>query len=651
MISAMNFVQIVGPHEQFERAVDVVHAAGVLQIEEVPLVGENKDKLLHRVQLSSTQIRQKDLYHELLRVLDEEALEYLPKSMAQTMKGSASFTEQFEHWSQQDDHAIGATVRALHAEVRSFNRRTRNIDNDLRVLTGYEEVVTALIPLARHDDLPKGYALVGVMFERKSQRARTLLQKHLARLTAGENVMFESSLAKGRSAALLAFDPQFMTPVREFIGEIGVSEVRGPRYLRDKPFEQVLLTLEKDLTTLRQKRTELVQRKECFYAEKGPQLLALRNVCYNAFSHLDALSKFAQTRYTFIMEGWMPSQAVAPLQAQLVDQCDGAAFVRCVRAHGAASSPPVRLNNPGPVKSFETLLALLPLPKYGSIDPTWFMAAFFPPIFGLMLGDIGYGLLLVLGTFWLWRLGRRIKMAQALAAILGSCAFFTIAFGVVFGEFFGTLGHHFGLRPLWRERLEIGSDRIGETLLTYLGVAVAVGVVHILCGLVLGIVNAIKSRQSAEGLGAAARIFGIFGMFFAIGRLVDVLPPAFTTLGVVAWILFLVFMVWTCKCHPMHGMMLPLELLGTMGNILSYARIMAVGMASAVLALLANQFGSMIDNVVLAVIVVVLVHALNLALGIVDPTIQGLRLHYVEFFSKFYLSGGRIYSPFKKLGD
>ena len=96
--------------------------------------------------------------------------------------------------------------------------------------------------------------------------------------------------------------------------------------------------------------------------------------------------------------------------------------------------------------------------------------------------------------------------------------------------------------------------------------------------------------------------------------------------------------------------MMPLELLGTVGNILSYARIMAVGMASAVLALLANQFGSMINNVVLAVIVVVLIHALNLVLGIVDPTIQGLRLHYVEFFSKFYMAGGREYSPFQKTG-
>ena len=651
MISAMNFVQIVGPHEQFERAVDVVHAAGVLQIEEVPLVGENKDELLRRVQLSPAQIQQKGLYHELLRVLDEEALTYLPKSVAQSLEGTAPFTEQYEYWSQQDDHAVGATVRALHAEVRSFNRRARNVDNDLRVLTAYEEVVAALIPLTRHEDLPEAYIQVGVVFERKSQRVQTHLQKHLDRLTAGEHVVLQSPLPKGRSAALLAFPPQFLTPVRELIGETGVSEVRGPRYLRDKPFEQVMLTLDKDLTTLRQKRTELVERKERFFEEKGPQLLALRNVCFDASSRLDALSKFAQTRYTFIMEGWMPSQAVPALKVQLAEACDGAAFVRCVRAHGAASSPPVRLNNPGPVRSFETLLGLLPLPQYGSIDPTWFMATFFPPIFGLMLGDIGYGLLLVLGALWLWRLGRRAKMAQALAVILGSCAFFTIVFGVVFGELFGTFGHHLGLKPVWRERLEIGSEHLGETLLMYLGVTVAVGVVHILCGLVLGIINSIKARQSAEGLSHAARISGIFGMFFIVGRLTDFLPPVFTSLGVVAWILFLVFMLWTFKHHPVHGLMLPLELLGTMGNILSYARIMAVGMASAVLALLANRFGSMIDNVVLAAIVVLLVHALNLVLGIVDPTIQGLRLHYVEFFSKFYLSGGRVYSPFKKKGD
>lgn len=651
MISAMNFVQIVGPRERFDQTVDVVHDAGVLQVEEVPLAEQSAEGLLQRVQLSSAQLRQKDLFFELFHILEDEALEHVPPAMIWQFKESATFVEQYNDYTQQDETVIAATVRALHAEVRSFRRRLRNIDHDLRVLTAYEEVVTALVPLIEQQDLPSDYTLLGVVFERKSVKARALLQEHLTRLTAGHAIMLQTSLTRGRIAAILAFDPEFLERVRDFVAEAGISEVRGPHYLRDKPFGQILKILPNDLKTLQKKRVDLCHRRDLFLESKGPQLVALRNVCSDAFNRLDALSKFARTSYTFILEGWMPSRAVDALRRSLAQTCGEAVSIRCIRPHGAAGSPPVRLNNPRPVRFFEPLLGLLPLPQYGSIDPTWYMAAFFPPIFGLMLGDVGYGLLLALGVAWLWHWGRTRKLVRSLVVVLGSCAFFSIFFGVVFGEYFGSAGRHLGLHPLWRERLDVGSVQIGETLLIYLGAAVVIGVVQVLCGIVLGIVNARRSHHPAEWLGHIARLCGLFGLFFVVGRLVNLLPPVFTSLGVVAWILFLVFMLWTCRHHVLHGAMLPLELLSTVGNILSYARIMAVGLASAVLALLANRFGHMIDSVIIAAIVVVLVHALNLVLGVVDPTIQGLRLQYVEFFSKFYLTGGRLYSPFKKVGD
>ena len=649
MISAMNFVQIVGPRALFTRAVDEIQRSGILQIEEVPLAAAKGDTLLHRTQLTTEQVELRRTYRELAQILDEEIQTHIPRTLAAKLVQESSFERLYSYWDEQDDTAVGAAARALHAEVRSAKRRERNLNDDRRVLTGYEEVVTALVPLLGEGMSRDGHEFVGVIFEGNAQRSLGLIERQMDKLTAGEHQVLQASLSKGRVAALISFQRQYAVQVRDIIVQAGVSEIRGPRYLRKKPLPEMLQALCTDLTLLRRQQTELQTYQKAFFHEKGVQLMALRSVCHDRLDRLEALSMFAQTHYTFIIEGWVPAQRLDELRDQL-RACDPAILLRVTADHGAAGSPPVQLNNPGPVRPFQTLFGLLPLPQYGSVDPTWFMALFFPPIFGLMLGDIGYGLLLALGTVLLWRMGRTRKLAKSLAVVLGGCAFFTIVFGFVFGELFGTFGHHIGLKPLWRERLEIGAEDTGAVLLTYLIFSVGVGAAHILCGLTLGIINARRSKHTAKAVDCAARIVGLFGLFFIVGRLVQILPPAFTSLGIVAWVIFLALMLWTVVRHPTHGMMMPLELLGTVGNILSYARIMAVGLASAVLALLANQFGSLIGNVVLAAIVVVLFHALNLVLGIVDPTIQGLRLHYVEFFSKFYLAGGRVYSPFQKTG-
>jgi V/A-type H+-transporting ATPase subunit I len=317
----------------------------------------------------------------------------------------------------------------------------------------------------------------------------------------------------------------------------------------------------------------------------------------------------------------------------------------------------VLLHNPRPVRSFEPLLSLLPLPQYGSVDPTKFVATFFPPMFGLMLADIGYGAILGAAALLIYFLGRRRAAASSgprvlsrLGVVLGFCAFFTIAFGLVFGEAFGSLGHELGLRPLWRERFPIESGNLAGAILTYLGLAVAVGALQILFGLVLGVVNARRFGDTDLALGSLARIAGILALGFFVGRLVKALPPVFTYLGLGAAAAFLAVMVLSILRHPMHGLMLPLEVLGSIGNILSYARIMAIGLASVVLALLATILARLMDNAVLSILTVIAVHTLNLVLGTIDPTIQGMRLQYVEFFSKFLLTGGKRFSPFKKLG-
>jgi len=164
------------------------------------------------------------------------------------------------------------------------------------------------------------------------------------------------------------------------------------------------------------------------------------------------------------------------------------------------------------------------------------------------------------------------------------------------------------------------------------------------------VLNARRKGHGGDAWGNIVRIMGILLLLFAVGRMMGFFPPQFSSVTIVVAILFAVVLGYRIVRQPSHGLLLPLEVLSTVGNILSYARIMAIGLASVVLGLLARVFSEMIGNIVFALVVVVLIHTLNLALGIIDPTIQGLRLQYVEFFSKFYQSGGRRFSPLRKIG-
>jgi V/A-type H+-transporting ATPase subunit I len=651
VIEAMSFVEIVGPKKIFDSVLDTLQQTGVMHIEEIPIAGESKTVFLRKIHLTEEQTQHSRTYEELSRLLMEDGIAHIPKPLVSQLRNSEEFASQYQQWAKGKDFEVVTTARKVHAQVRSFMRRRRNLDDDVRVLAVYEELAEALAPLVESSELPRDYEFVGVIFERKKLSAETLLREHIHKLTSGQCRFLSAQLKGGRLAALVGFNRQYASDVRHFISEVGISEIRGPRRLRDKPFAEALITVRNDLSKLLGEQRKLSGQMQEFFTERASLLLALKIVCDDRLSRLNAIASFAQTDYTFIIHGWVPTTYIETLTARVRSISRQPVVVQKLRSRESLNTPPVRLSNANSVRPFESLLALFPLPRYGTIDPTSFVAAFFPPMFGLMLADIGYGLIVAAGALFLRFRRRGGNLARAIGTVLAWCAFYTIVFGFVFGEMFGTFGHHLGLRPLWRERFSLnGPDKSGA-MLGYLLLALAVGIAHTLCGLVLGIFNARRTGEKNKVIDCLARILGLVGIFFIMARLANLLPEAFTTVGIGALLAFFILMVVSLVNHPMHGMILPLELLSTVGNVLSYARIMAIGMASAVLAMLANHFGGAIGNIVLAALVVLLFHALNLLLGIVDPTIQGLRLHYVEFFSKFYTTGGRVYCPFRTKGD
>jgi V/A-type H+-transporting ATPase subunit I len=140
-------------------------------------------------------------------------------------------------------------------------------------------------------------------------------------------------------------------------------------------------------------------------------------------------------------------------------------------------------------------------------------------------------------------------------------------------------------------------------------------------------------------------LVGLIGLFLMVGVMVDFLPQGFMTPGVAALIVGIVLVGTALGC--LGVLMGPIEFIGLIGNILSYLRIAAIGLASVYLAKVANEMAGSFGNIIVGGIVALLIHALNLVLGAFSPTIHSLRLHYVEFFRKFYEGGGRAYEPFK----
>jgi V/A-type H+/Na+-transporting ATPase subunit I len=255
-----------------------------------------------------------------------------------------------------------------------------------------------------------------------------------------------------------------------------------------------------------------------------------------------------------------------------------------------------------------------------------------------MVADVGYGLVL-LAVLALarrrWRSAPAMRYVWPIGVLAGVS---TIGFGILFGEAFGDVGHAvLGLEPIWLDRR--------DAVLPLLLLALAIGVAQITLGLVLGIVNASRLRHRREVIGRAALLTGLASGVVGLVALTGALPPWVGQAAVVALLAALVGMTASL------GLAGPVEMMGIFGNVLSYARLMAIGLASVMLALIANRMGGLTEHLLVGVVIAAVFHVLAIVLGFFDASVQGLRLQYVEFFSKFVEPGGTRYAPFVAVVD
>ncbi|MDD6799067.1 MAG: V-type ATP synthase subunit I [Firmicutes bacterium] len=392
---------------------------------------------------------------------------------------------------------------------------------------------------------------------------------------------------------------------------------------------------------------EIAKLKESLsrLAEKEEQIEDACDMLGARITAAETKQKLFESENAVYMRGWVPEKAAE----RVTNELDRMECCYELTEPEEGDDVPVLLVNREALSAFESVIGMYSLPAYGAFDPTLVMSVFYFIIFGLMLGDFVYGLILTVGGFLavkLLDLGDGVKRLIKLFAICGiSCMISGIIFGSYLGDFpkqfcQNMLGIEIGSIALWFDPL---SDPV-----KFLVVSLAVGVVHLLAGLgVKFYVMCITGHPIAAifDVGSWYVIFLGIGLYFV--------NPTVGMITAAVGVLMIVFTQGRAEKNPImklaKGVIKLYDIVNFVSDLLSYSRIMALGMASAVVAgvinIISTMFGPSVPGFILMVVIIIIGNVVNLAINLLGSFVHTSRLQYIEFFGKFYEDGGRAFEP------
>jgi V/A-type H+-transporting ATPase subunit I len=620
-------VQLLGPRDLLPRALEFLQARGVLQLR---ATGEERGA-------DGSQF-----VRPVTPVPDAEAL---ARSLVEAAERSAALAARLppaypaahpERLPEPGGPALLARLTPLEEEVTSLAKRRSALVDEQESVARFERLAVALSPI-RHRVDPGLAPEIHGLFLKEDPEALALLAQETSRITEGRYDLDARPLGDGHVGVLLTVPRSAARELATLLFAHGVEEVRLPPGFAGKPLIEVLLLIAARRQEIPREIASVDETLSRLASRFAPSLALAERRARAALARLHATGTCGTTRFAFVVAGWTPAEQVEPLRAAVEAELGGAVALLAHAPEPAEwSQVPVVLRNPPWLRPFQLLLALVPLPRYGTVDPTPWLAVSFPLFFGFVLGDVAFGLLAASLALLALRFGWGGRMGKDVAAVALVCAGSALLFGLLFGEALGDMGTAFGLRPiLFHRRQEV---------MTFLWLAVAVGGVHVLVGAGLGAWSAIHGGHRRAAVARLAKLGLLAAAAIAAVAVAGLLPRAFLFGGLGALGVLVVVAVVA------EGPMAALELVLGLGNILSYSRLMALGLASAMLADVANAIGRVLEPHAAGVAIGLLLHLVNFSLGLVSPVVAALRLHYVEFFERFYEEGGEPFHPFALAG-
>jgi V/A-type H+/Na+-transporting ATPase subunit I len=621
MIVSMCRLQIITLDHLFERLLAALQRLGYLHLETVGLGQAQQGSTLRRMQVTAEEQQRRQALVEARRILDElrVALGELPiPDSSETPTCQACKPEE-----------IRSAALEIQRKVRSLRRRRRNLQQDQRILDRYMRVAR-LVPGVASDG-EEAEALLFTFPSEERMVARLLKQRLQADATRSAQVRL-FRLDGGHSVAAVVCAAEQAAKVRDVAWRAGTLEFKLPPAYRSDRLTESFRRVQADLDEIPRRLAELDAQLDRFRRQAGRYAATLDLVCAQEVERLEAKGNFLEGSLVRVLHAFLPVDKKEEVLRRANEETDGRIAVDELPLGPRIEDVPVVLRNPAFAKPFEILLRIFPPPTYGTFDPTLVNAVGVPFFFGLIVGDIAYGAVILALAIWLRSRSRPGDTLRSMTTVGIYCALSTILFGFLYGEVFGSLGVHLGLKP-WIHREN------PRELLLLLKIAVGIGAAHVALGLLFGMLNARRVLDRHAFCERLGQLLCLAGALLVVAGVVGVRRPLFAAAGVclLSGLLILLFGA---------GLVGLIEVFSLVSNILSYSRLMALGVASVVLAMVANRLFVQLDYGLAGLLAAMVLHTLNILIAMFSPTIHTLRLHYVEFFTKFYRPGGKSYMPF-----
>lgn len=656
MIAPMEKVFIAGPKRLTPEILSALQGAGVVQIDSLP------DKVLDKYGLDQEEESRLKGW-EAVGTGADHALRLL------RLEPDVS-TEAFGG----DFAEADAAVSPFEQRAAALVERRERLREERELIKLYRKVAGRLADAVQGLDESPRLAALSFLIEKEEdvepleRELRSAFEDHF--LLAGEKV-------GNVIAAVIIVLRRDAEDARGALGRQGLSELPRTGEYAGMSLKETASRLEERSERAPQELSVVEEDLRRLAIEARGTLKSTWNRARNETLRLRTLRETAAGRYGFALFGWAPISLKGKV-LEALDRFEGS--VVCAfepaEAHREAERIPVLLENPDWVKPFEALVSFLNTPRYGSWDPTWTIAALFPLWFGMIVGDIGYGLTFSAAAAYLWTYVRRdrsfriefFKMRLSpdavarLIRIMKPMIVWTLIWGGLYGEFFGDLLQRLGLFGTARYPglVPVLIPRT-ETALTanmLILISIGFGIFQVLHGFYL------KARLTRRQ-GEKEHFWEATGYFGGVATLV-LFSYAFMMkdyrlrLLIPMFVGSAVFLLGVVRAK-MPLMMAELPTQG--GHILSYIRIYAVGLASAILANLSTNTGVMLyrhlgiaglfAGALVGVAAGLLMHGVLLLFLTVSHVLQPIRLIWVEFFTKFdfYSLTGRPYRPFQSIGE